>query len=220
MVFRGSNKRKIMIDDRKQVEQILHHLGVIAEQAEEGIVVIDTEGIIHFVNTAWARMHGYESSREVLGRGISTFFTREQMRQEVNPAIGEAKDKGQLTRRMEHVRKDKTTVVTSTKMRALKDEKDRVVGVVILAWDVSKREQAEEELRELREEVSQRVEQETAELTTANKKLRQEAAELKRSQQALVAYTDEGEGLDEEIELFTTEKLKALSDLAKRLSSE
>ncbi|MHC4619317.1 MAG: PAS domain S-box protein [Planctomycetota bacterium] len=220
MVFRGSNKRKIMLDDRKQVEQVLRHLGVAAEQVEEGIVIIDLEGIIHFVNTAWAGMHGYKGSGEVLGRGISTFFTKEQMRKEVNRAIGEAKQKGQLTRRLEHLRKDKTTLATSTRMTVVKDDRDRAVGVVILACDVSKREQAEEELRQLREEAGQRVAQETVELTAANKKLRQEVAELKRSQETLVRYSDEEEAAEGEIELFTSEKLKALSDLAKRLGSE
>ena len=38
----------------KQIEQTLRYLVMIAEQANEGIVVIDLDGSLRFVNEAWA----------------------------------------------------------------------------------------------------------------------------------------------------------------------
>ncbi|MHC4622571.1 MAG: PAS domain-containing protein [Planctomycetota bacterium] len=212
MVFGKFEQGKIAIDDHKQVEQLLQHLGMIVEQVDQGVVVTDLKGVIHFANTAWARMHGYGKSGELLGLPISTFFTKEQMRKEVLALIGKAKRKGQLTQRMEHVRKDGTAVATYTKMAAAKDDRGRPVGVIILASDVAAREQAEEG--------AHGAEQRVGELAAANKKLRQELAELKVSRQGLTADWDDDEEPEMGIEPFRPEKLKALSDLAKRLSSE
>jgi PAS domain S-box-containing protein len=76
MLFRRSNKRKITIGDHKQVEQLLRHLGMITQQMDQGIAIIDPNGIICFVNMPWAKMHGYKTSNELLGKQISTFHTR------------------------------------------------------------------------------------------------------------------------------------------------
>jgi len=56
------------ITDRKRMEHELRRLAFIAQQAAEGIAVADLEGNLQFVNDAWARMHGYESGAELVGK--------------------------------------------------------------------------------------------------------------------------------------------------------
>jgi len=64
----------------KQIEHELRFLAVAAEQAGEGIVVVDLNGIICFVNPAWAIMHGYDGTDKLVGEHISMFHTEEEMK--------------------------------------------------------------------------------------------------------------------------------------------
>ena len=47
----------------RRVEQTLQRLTIIAKQVNEGVMVVDLNGIVHFVNMAMAKMHGYLSSK-------------------------------------------------------------------------------------------------------------------------------------------------------------
>ena len=85
-----------IIAAHKRVERALRHLAMTAEQAEEGIALIGLNGTIQFVNTAWARMHGYNTRNELTGRHIGIFHTEEQMRTDVIPFIEETKCRGRL----------------------------------------------------------------------------------------------------------------------------
>ena len=82
MAFRKPSKVRINTADHKQLTQLLSHLGMIAEQADNGIVLVGLEGIIHFVNSAWARMHGYQNCTELLGKSIGQFHTPVQMKKQ------------------------------------------------------------------------------------------------------------------------------------------
>ena len=46
----------------KQIEQILRYVTTIAEQTDEGIVVVDLDSSILFVNEAWTYMHDYKTN--------------------------------------------------------------------------------------------------------------------------------------------------------------
>ncbi|MHC4657805.1 MAG: PAS domain-containing protein [Planctomycetota bacterium] len=192
MAFRRSRKRKITVGERKQVEQLLRHLGMIAEHADEGIVVVDLKGTLHFVNTAWAKMHGYKTSSELVGKQISMFHTKEQMKMDVVPLIEQTKRSGQFMGPVEHVRSDGTTFPTKTKMTTLKDNESKVSGLTVLITDITEGEQAEKHL-----------EQQVAELTDANEQLKQQIAEHEQGDEGLkqqvAELTDANEQLKQQI---------------------
>lgn len=134
---------------------MLRHLGTITDQACEGIIVVDLKGVLHFVNTAWAKMHGYESGKELLGRQISMFHTPEEMKSKVIPLSERAKRNGSSTGTVKHLRKDGTKFTTKAKMVPLADEQGNTNGLIIYVIDITEfgqRENTPEETAEQAEE--------------------------------------------------------------------
>lgn len=204
-----------MISEIKQVKQTLRYLTMIAEQACEGIAVVDLNGTVLYVNDAWARMHGYDNEKELYGKSMGAFHSEEQMRSDVVPFIEETKSRGRLEGPVEHVRKDGTVFTTRTKMTALKDEEGNVGGLVVFVTDVSSNKQTEELLRQQEarlaavgehlqrqitehmrvenelQEYRNRSERRSAELTASNEKLRHQADEYNRLENELREYCNQ-----------------------------
>ena len=222
MLFRSSSKSKNVIDEHKQLEQLLRHLGMIAQCTDEGIAVVDLKGTIHFVNTAWAKMHKYETSNELLGKQISEFFATEQIKTDVIPLMEEARRKGRSRGAIEHARKDGTRFATQMKVTVLKDEAGRAGGLMVIITDISERKKLEEEAAvgtteertKLQEQIEQlqrqigeheqaeeHLRQQAGELTAANEQLKHQITERKKLEEAAaVETTEEGKKLKEQIE--------------------
>ena len=129
-----------IIAANKQAEQTRWYLTVIAEQTKEAIIVADFSGAIQFVNTAWATMHGYENSKELIGKQINVFHTKEQMKTDVIPFIEEVKHRGQLAGPLEHVRRNGTPFPTEMLMVLLKDRMGKALGLIGFATDITEQE--------------------------------------------------------------------------------
>ena len=65
------------------------------------------------------------------------------------------------------------------------DSSGKLTGLVHVSKDITERKKAEEDLKRAYDELEFRVEERTAELTTANEKLRSEVAERRRTEQVL-----------------------------------
>jgi len=217
-----------MIAEIKRTEHTLRHLTMIAEQAVEGVAVVDLNGILWFVNTVWARMHGYESSNELIGKPISVFHTEDQMKTDVLPLIEETKHRGQLEGPIEHMRRNGTVFPTQTKMTTVKDETGRTIGLVVFVTDVSASKNIEELLKQqtaglkaadeqLQSQITERrrvenelqkyrnrLEQRTAELMAASEELQKQVTEHERVENELQEYCDS-------IEQQTTELAAAIN---------
>jgi PAS domain S-box-containing protein len=174
-----------IITIHKQVGRTLRHLTAIAERGREGIVVFDLNRVIQFVNSAWAVMHGFESTDELIGKQISAFHTEEQMTSDVIPFIRGAEQKGQFTGRVGHVRRDGTPFFTEMLMVAFNDDADRTVGLVGFAVDITERERTNEELRQYRCRMEELVRQRTEALEAANSKLQSHVTEHEQAGQKL-----------------------------------
>ncbi len=163
---------------------MLQHLGMVTEQTCEGIIVVDLKGILHFVNTTWAKMHGYETGNELLGKQINMFYNADQMKDKVIPLSEQAK-RGDLSEgTVEHVRKDGTTFHTKAKMIPLADKQGNTNGLMVFVTDIAEYRQLENTLKETTEQaerLKKQVEQlqcETNEHKQAEECLKQQAAEL------------------------------------------
>lgn len=190
-----------MIAEVKRVEQTIRNLTVMAEQATEAIAVTDHDGDLRFVNTAWARMHGYANRAELVGKPISMFHTEEQFRSDVSGFIEETKHRGQLEGPIWHVRSDGTTFATQTKMTALKDGQGNIAGLIVFVTDVSVISQAEELLR-----------QRTTELKTANEQLQSKISEGQRLQSELHQCRNQLEQLRAELSVAHEELQKQIAE--------
>ena len=74
------------ITERKKAEEeIIKRLSSVVEQSTEGMAIAGLDGILSFVNEAWCRMHGYKSSKELLGKSLAISHNQEQIENEVKP---------------------------------------------------------------------------------------------------------------------------------------
>lgn len=184
MLFGKLKKWIKIIADHSRLQQILSHLAMITEQADEAIIVIDLSGALRFVNTAWAKMHGYETSTELLGKNITIFHNEQQLKTALTPAIKQARQRGLFKGRIEHLRTDGTTFPAQTKMALVKDEAGRAIGLIILLTDMTERKQLEQKLSETNEQARQlkqqidRLRGDIAQREQAERALKQQAAEL------------------------------------------
>jgi two-component system cell cycle sensor histidine kinase/response regulator CckA len=89
---------------------------------------------------------------------------------------------------------DGKEVIVHTVKTPIKDEKGKILGILGIFWDITKRKRAEDDLRKYREQLEELVEKRTAELRMANEQLRQEITERKRTEEALREYQKAIEG--------------------------
>ena len=184
-----------IIAAHKQFDQTLWHLTVIAERAREGIVVLDLNGAIRFINAAWAAMHRYETREGLIGKHISAFHTEEQMKTDVIPFMEEAKRRGQLAGPVEHVRRNGTPFPTEMLMAVFKDDAGKAMGLIGFATDLTEHERAKDELKRYRDRLAELVEQQIDELKATNEYLQREIAQheqdLKRQTSELTTVNEQ-----------------------------
>lgn len=180
--------------------------------------MFDLNRVIQFVNAAWAVMHGYKTTDELIGKQISVFHTEEQMASDVIPCIEEAERRNQFAGRLGHVRRDGTPFFTEMLMVVFNDDAGRAMGLVGFATDITKQERTEDELRQYRchmeelikqrtealeaaksrlqgqitehEQAGQKLKQQTAELSAANEQLREQICESERAKDKLEQHRD------------------------------
>jgi PAS domain S-box-containing protein len=117
---------------------------MIAEQSNEGIVVVDSDGCLRFVNEAWVVMHGYKTKDELIGRQLSLFHTKEQMKTDVTALLEEIKRRCQSEGTVEHIKSDGTVFLAQTKIVQVKDETGKATGFIIFATDIGQHTELQE----------------------------------------------------------------------------
>jgi len=196
----------------KQIEQILRQIIVIPEQIVDGIVIIDMADTARFVNNSWAAMHGYTITNGLIGRHISTFHTKEQMKTLVADFIEEAKRRGQLAGPIEHVRDNGTVFCSQTKMTTAKDKNGKTIGLIIFAANsdgygqrqhhpenqttanqqlqnqINKQKQAENARKEDNNQFEQRLSEHKLQLTAIEKQLQQQITQRRQAEQQLAQF--------------------------------
>ncbi len=243
-MFFGRNKRSVF-SDPKQLEQMLRDLGMISEQLDQGVVIIDKSGIIHFANTAWASMHGYKNSDELLGKSLSQFHTKEQMQQQVRAFAKETKRRGRYRGELSYLRRDGTEYIAQTKMVILKDRRGRFSGFLVYAMDITgikrieeqlkasikkveiltkqidqlqyqdnERSRTEDELQDYCDHLEEYVEEHGGDSNVVEIAIEEESAYTDEDNERAISQEEER---DRFILPLKTEKLKSISDLAKRL---
>jgi PAS domain S-box-containing protein len=187
----------------KQIEQTLRYLAMIAEKANEGIVVLDFDGGIQFVNEAWIEMNGYKTADELIGKQLSLFHTKDQLKTDVTALIEKAKHYGQSEGIIEHVKSDGTVFTSRTRMILVKDDSGKSTGLIIFVTDICQSIKLQEMIAEnlkladafgqritrLRKlfgeclEVGQSLEEQAGELQANNEILHKQMTEVERPSQ-------------------------------------
>lgn len=141
------------VAERQLVEEAMRMLERAVEQSADGIAVMDLSGSTHFINAAWAEMHGHDVY-DVLGYEISLFHTPDQMQNLVYPLMAQVRNQGSFAGEVGHRRKDGSTFPTWMSVTLLQETKGPV-GMVAIARDISDRRQAAEEQLRLEKKAQQ-----------------------------------------------------------------
>lgn len=130
---------------REQAEAKLRILSSAMEQSREGIVVLDMDGYIFFINKSFASMHGYIPD-ELLGKHISVFHNSDQM-PSVESAFKQMEITGDFTGEIWHVRRDGSVFPGMMHCTELRDPDGRATGIIGILTDITDRKESEDFLR-------------------------------------------------------------------------
>ena len=120
------------VTERKRMEQEMRLLSNVVHQVSEGIAVTDLEGKIIFVNSAWAKMHGY-MVEELIGKDVKILYSKPE---EAKSFKEETISKGSVRERIGHVKKDGSIFPALTTWTLIKDERGKSVGIAIITRDL------------------------------------------------------------------------------------
>jgi PAS domain S-box-containing protein len=130
------------VTERLQIERSLRRQSVAIEASVDGIAVLSEELYFTFLNTAYARMYGYESPESLLGKQWGMLFgeeERERLHASALPAVAERRYwHGEATAR----RRDGAPLTQSLSVTKIPGG-----GYVCVVRDVSERNRAYEALR-------------------------------------------------------------------------
>jgi len=176
------------LESEKALRQAEARYRGIFENAVEGLFQTSRQGRIVSANPAMAAMLGYSSPGQ-LKREVD----------DINEQVyADKEDRDKLLRRLEDYgavrdfevrlrRRDGRIIFASINVRAVYGDNGEVAFVEGSCEDVTLRKEAEEALMAARDQLEARVRERTAELTRANERLKKEAMERKRAEEAAEA---------------------------------
>ncbi len=158
------------ITERKRAEEARGWLAAVVESSQDAIVSKSLEGTIIAWNRGAEKIFGY-SEVEVMGQPALMLFPPERAAEEAD--ILERIRRGQSVEQFETVRlrKDGAEIDVSLTISPIRNRAGEIVGAAKIARDITPRKANEREIRELNEELEERVLQRTAQLKEANQEL-------------------------------------------------
>jgi PAS domain S-box-containing protein len=135
------------ITDKKAAEETRFRHTAIVDSSDDAIISKDLNAVITTWNVGAERMFGYKEA-EIVGQPITVLIPPE-LRDEENRILGRLRTEG----RIEHYETKRVTktgkiVDVSLTINSVVNSDGRIVGFTKIAQDITKRKQAEEELRE------------------------------------------------------------------------
>lgn len=158
--------------DRAERPPFEEHLELFLEAARDyAIYMLDPEGRIMSWSVGARRLEGYEAE-EIMGQPFATFFTAADVAGGRPQAeLHKAKARGHSQSEGWCCRKDGSLFWSEWSLSAVRTPAGVLLGFLQVAHDITRREQAEERLHHLNDELEKRVQERTAQLRAANQEL-------------------------------------------------
>jgi len=134
------------ITEQKKVENEVILLRNVVEQSVDGLAVVDMDGNLKYLNSAFAQLHGYDRE-ELIGQNLSVFHSDDQM-QAVEAANHQIKTNGMFYGEICHLRKDGTSFPGLMNNSLIKNSEGKQVGIVGTLRDITERKTIEDQLSE------------------------------------------------------------------------
>lgn len=115
------------------------------EQSIDGIAIASLDGIVTFVNEAWAKMHEI-SLENIIGNHLAQFHSEEQLQTEVIPFNEMVIKNGKHLGYVGHIKKDGTPFPSWMSVTTLVDEDQKPIGLLAVCRDITEMKQYEEEI--------------------------------------------------------------------------
>lgn len=162
------------ITERKRAEEVLaHQAAVLREQAQlldlANVLARDLDDKIILWSAGMEQLYGW-SKTEAFNRECHTLLSTEffEPEAEINQKLLTT---GEWSGELLHQRKDGVRLLVASRWVLHRDETGKPTAILEVNNDVTKRKQAEEEIRRLNSDLEQRVQDRTMELTSANQEL-------------------------------------------------
>ncbi|MCH6257085.1 PAS domain S-box protein [Puniceicoccaceae bacterium K14] len=166
------------ITDRKSSDLRMQYLRQAMELSSDGIAVVNPLGNFTFLNESYAKMHGYESVDDVMGKHWRDMYPEskfEYFNEEIVPALEES---GSWRGQIEAIRKDRSICPQEISLTRMPDQ-----GIIWACRDISVRLQAEAEFLHAKEEAEELNEQLSIAIAKANQAaLEAELANMAKSE--------------------------------------
>ena len=98
--------------------------------------------------------------------------------------------------------RDGQEIWVQTLKTPIKDKKGTITGLLGIFWEITERKRMEEALQKAHDQLEERVEERTTELSKANTLLKKEIAERKQAEEKLKRYASELERSNQELQQF------------------
>lgn len=125
------------ITESNEADDRLTLLSSVVEQSSEGIAVVDLDGRLTYLNSAFAAMHGYTPD-ELVGKHLSIFHAPDQL-PTVDAANEQIRREGSFIGEVWHMKRDGGTFPTLMHNTLLRDNKGAPVGMIGTVRDISER---------------------------------------------------------------------------------
>jgi len=134
--------------EHEKANRKIKMLSSVVEQATDGMAIAGLDGKLTFVNEAWRKMHGYKSAKELFGKSLAIFHSKEQIENDVKPFNEKVMKFGACSGEIGHVTKHGKLFQTLMTTTLLKDDYGKPYALSGIITDITERKKAEEVIKE------------------------------------------------------------------------
>ena len=189
----------IDITERKKVEEHMAYQANLLTNITDIIYSTDEQLRLTSWNHVAEEVYGWKEE-EVLGRNVVEVTGSKfdpEMRSRLTNALAET---GSLTTEIEHMTRSGKSLIFESKTMPMRNTSGKVVGFVAVNRDITERKRAEQALQKVKDELEQRVQERTAELSdakenteTINEELQVEISEHENTEKNLLKAKEAAE---------------------------
>jgi PAS domain S-box-containing protein len=152
---------------------------ILAEGARDVIFTLDREGYLTYVNSFGANYFGLES-HQMMGRPLSQFFPDSITKK---GTIIQVFGTGEAASVETEINFPAQKVWFNSHLIPMRNSSGEIISILGISRDISKRKKAEDALAQARDQLEERVEERTKELSASQEQLRQLTAQTVRAQE-------------------------------------
>ncbi len=136
------------VTKEKEADRQIKKLALLAQHTDNSVAITNPAGIVEWVNEGFLRLHEY-SSDEVCGKKVHLFLSKDENDQRAFAKIVKSiSEKGRISTEMLCQTRSGGQIWVEFKLQPVLDDEGSMSNLLIIGSDISRRKQADIELRE------------------------------------------------------------------------